>query len=135
MSDRFAVVMAGGSGTRFWPMSRAHVPKQLLPLLGPRSMIRETVDRLFPLFSAEQIFVVCGRSQKEAIERELSPRQREVLVAVALNGVPIDVLAERMDTTRGALYKMIHDARKKLRLHLAEAGLEVDSGAEEVEYG
>ena len=58
-----------------------------------------------------------------AIETELSTHQREVLVAVALNGVPIDVLAERMSTTRGALYKTIYDARKKLRAHLGEAGL------------
>jgi RNA polymerase sigma-70 factor (ECF subfamily) len=58
-----------------------------------------------------------------AIDAELSAHQREVLVAVALNNVPIDVLAERLNTTRGALYKTIHDARKKLRLHLAEAGL------------
>src|SRR5690606_377775 len=58
-----------------------------------------------------------------AIETVLSPRQREVLVAVAINDVPIDVLAERLTTTRGALYKTIHDARKKLRAHLAEAGM------------
>jgi RNA polymerase sigma-70 factor, ECF subfamily len=61
-----------------------------------------------------------------AIETELSPHQREVLVAVALNDVPIDVLAERLNTTRGALYKTIHDARKKLRSHLADAGLRFD---------
>jgi RNA polymerase sigma-70 factor (ECF subfamily) len=42
---------------------------------------------------------------------------------VALNDVPIDVLAERLNTTRGALYKTIHDARRKLRSHLADAGL------------
>lgn len=58
-----------------------------------------------------------------AIETELSEHQREVLVAVALNGVPIDVLSERLNTTRGALYKTIFDARKKLRAHLAAAGL------------
>ena len=62
-------------------------------------------------------------SISSAIETELSPHQREVLVAVALNDVPIDVLAERLNTTRGALYKTIHDARKKLRSHLAQAGL------------
>ena len=44
-------------------------------------------------------------------------------MAVALNDVPIDVLAERLNTTRGALYKTIHDARKKLRSQLAEEGL------------
>ncbi|HTF55827.1 MAG TPA: sugar phosphate nucleotidyltransferase [Planctomycetota bacterium] len=71
MSENFAVVMAGGSGTRFWPLSRTNLPKQLLPLLGPRSMIRETVERLFPFFDADRVFVVCGKAQKEAIEREL----------------------------------------------------------------
>lgn len=60
---------------------------------------------------------------RDAIERELSPHQREILVAVALNDVPIDVLAERLDTTRGALYKTIHDARRKLRAALADRGL------------
>jgi RNA polymerase sigma-70 factor (ECF subfamily) len=43
-----------------------------------------------------------------------------------LNGVPIDVLAERLDTTRGALYKTLHDARRKLRGHLEEQGLSID---------
>jgi RNA polymerase sigma-70 factor, ECF subfamily len=50
-----------------------------------------------------------------AIHTELTPHQREVLCALALNGVPIDVLAERLGTTRGALYKTLHDARRKLR--------------------
>jgi RNA polymerase sigma-70 factor, ECF subfamily len=52
---------------------------------------------------------------RDAIHGELTPHQREVLVAVALNEVPIDVLAERLGSTRGALYKTIHDARRKLR--------------------
>lgn len=60
------------------------------------------------------------------MESDLSERQREVLLAVAVNGVPIDVLAERMDTTRGALYKTIHDARKKLRAGLERAGFEFE---------
>ncbi len=67
-----------------------------------------------------------------AIETELSPHQREVLVAVALNDVPIDVLAERLNTTRGALYKTIHDARKKLRSHLADAGLQLEAELEPI---
>lgn len=48
-----------------------------------------------------------------------------MLVAVTLNGVPIDVLAERLNTTRGALYKTLHDARKKLRRELAAQGFDV----------
>jgi len=58
------------------------------------------------------------RELKAAIDQELSPHQREVLVALALNDVPIDVLAERLNTTRGALYKTLHDARKKLRTQI-----------------
>jgi RNA polymerase sigma-70 factor (ECF subfamily) len=63
---------------------------------------------------------------QESIETELSPHQREVLLAVAVNGVPIDVMAQRLETTRGALYKTIHDARKKLRAGLDGAGFELN---------
>jgi RNA polymerase sigma-70 factor, ECF subfamily len=63
-----------------------------------------------------------------AIAEELSAHQREVLVAITLNGVPIDVLAERLNTTRGALYKTLHDARKKLRRRLAADGFEPAEG-------
>jgi RNA polymerase sigma-70 factor, ECF subfamily len=67
---------------------------------------------------------------QEAIETALSPHQREVLVAVTLNDVPIDVLAERLHTTRGALYKTIHDARRRLRGAVAARGLGVARDAE-----
>jgi RNA polymerase sigma-70 factor (ECF subfamily) len=67
---------------------------------------------------------------REEIQR-LSPRRREVLVAVALNGVPIDVLAERLGSNRGALYKNLHDARRKLREALAERGFQVGIDGEE----
>ena len=60
---------------------------------------------------------------QQAVAETLTPHQRRVLVALALNGVPIDVLAERLHTTRGALYKTLHDARRKLRRHLIETGL------------
>jgi RNA polymerase sigma-70 factor, ECF subfamily len=63
---------------------------------------------------------------QSAIHEVLTPHQRRVLVALALNGVPIDVLAERLNTTRGALYKTLHDARRKLRKHLDECGLSVN---------
>jgi RNA polymerase sigma-70 factor (ECF subfamily) len=60
-----------------------------------------------------------------AIGEALTPHQRRVLVASTLNGVPIDVLAERFQTTRGALYKTLHDARRNLRRHLGERGLTI----------
>jgi RNA polymerase sigma-70 factor, ECF subfamily len=68
---------------------------------------------------------------QRAIAEKLTPHQRRVLVALVLNGVPIDVLAERLDTTRGALYKTLHDARRKLRAVLGAAGLNRDSRLEE----
>jgi len=61
-----------------------------------------------------------------AIGSALTVHQREVFSALALNGVPIDVLAERLATTRGALYKTLHDARRKLRASLADAGYAFD---------
>jgi RNA polymerase sigma-70 factor (ECF subfamily) len=63
---------------------------------------------------------------RDAIERDLTPHQREVVVALALNEVPIDVLGERLNTTRGALYKTLHDGRRKLRAAIAAQGLGLD---------
>jgi RNA polymerase sigma-70 factor (ECF subfamily) len=68
------------------------------------------------------------RAIRDAVRDTLTPHQREVFVALALNGVPIDVLAERLGTSRGALYKTLHDARRKLRAALAGAGHTVDGG-------
>jgi RNA polymerase sigma-70 factor (ECF subfamily) len=67
---------------------------------------------------------------RSAIASDLTPHQREVLLAVVVRGVPIDVLADRLGTSRGALYKTIHDARRKLRATLAERGLPVDEHME-----
>jgi hypothetical protein len=57
------------------------------------------------------------------VEETLTPHQRRIFVALALNQVPVDVLAERLGTTRGALYKTLHDARERLREHLAVCAL------------
>jgi RNA polymerase sigma-70 factor, ECF subfamily len=64
---------------------------------------------------------------RDAIAEVLTSQQRDVLVAITLNDVPIDVLAERRGTTRGALYKTLHDARRKLRARLATDGLALPS--------
>jgi RNA polymerase sigma-70 factor (ECF subfamily) len=79
-----------------------------------------------PAEDADLLAAVC-----EEIEHGLSPRQRRVLIAVVLNDVPIDVLAERLGTTRGALYKTLHDARRKLRAALTGRGFEFDSNRKE----
>ena len=79
---------------------------------------------LEPGESAEQSELL--QTLQQAIAEVLTPHQRRVLVALALNGVPIDVLAQRLTTTRGALYKTLHDARRKLRAHLDELGMSLD---------
>lgn len=102
---------------RAWQGREVPLEPEGWPLIADRGGVS-------PSMSAESHELL--EAVRDAIERELSPHQREVLVAVALNGVPIDVLAERLSTTRGALYKTIHDARRKLRLHLAAAGLAIE---------
>jgi RNA polymerase sigma-70 factor (ECF subfamily) len=68
---------------------------------------------------------------RAAIDEALTPHQRTVFVALALRQVPIDVLAERLGTTRGALYKTLHDARRKLRGELAAVGYAEDAALQE----
>jgi RNA polymerase sigma-70 factor (ECF subfamily) len=91
-----------------------------------RELPLEEEDRVPDLRPSPQTGAERGeliRTLGEAIRTELTPHQRKVLVSVAVNDVPIDVLADRMDTTRGALYKTLHDARQKLRAHLSAKGL------------
>ena len=63
---------------------------------------------------------------RAAVREALTPQQREVLVALALDGVPIDVLAERLGSTRGALYETLHGARHTLRDRLTACGIAPD---------
>lgn len=79
ISKLYAVIMAGGRGERFWPASRYSRPKQLLPLLSERSMIEETVQRLFPLIAPERLLVVTNREFVTKI-RELLPIPAENVI-------------------------------------------------------
>ena len=67
----YAVIMAGGGGTRFWPWSREKQPKQMLPILSSRSMIQETVERILPLVPPERVLIVTSRRQLEKIRKEV----------------------------------------------------------------
>jgi mannose-1-phosphate guanylyltransferase len=75
-----AVIMAGGSGTRFWPLSRRQRPKQVLPILGAPSMVRRTFDRLGPLFDPSRILVVTSREHAALIREELPALPAENLI-------------------------------------------------------
>jgi RNA polymerase sigma-70 factor, ECF subfamily len=84
----------------------------------------------WPLVPSGGLSPEAGTEQREllaaisdGVREALTPHQRRVLLAVVLEDVPIDVLAERLGTTRGALYKTLHDARVRLRADLEERGL------------
>jgi mannose-1-phosphate guanylyltransferase len=70
LSDVYITILAGGSGTRLWPLSRKANPKQVLPLVGDRSLLRRTVDRICPLVRPEQVFVLTGPEHAEGIAQQ-----------------------------------------------------------------
>lgn len=91
----FAVIMAGGKGTRFWPRSREKMPKHLLDILGERTIIRETVDRVRPLIPPERILIVAGRSHVAELARQLPeiPAENILIEPVGRNTAPCIGLA------------------------------------------
>ncbi len=76
----YAVIMAGGVGTRFWPRSRTKKPKQLLKIIDERSMIQATVNRLDSLIPHDKIFVVTTKPQKDEIQKQLPFLNSENLI-------------------------------------------------------
>ncbi|MFO7654771.1 MAG: sugar phosphate nucleotidyltransferase [Candidatus Krumholzibacteriia bacterium] len=90
----FCVIMAGGRGTRFWPLSRTARPKQLLPLAGDRSLLRETYERVAPLVGPENVLVITSGSLAPACRAELPelPEDRVVAEPVGRNTAPCAVL-------------------------------------------
>ena len=72
MANRFVVIMAGGRGERFWPQSRLTRPKHLLPIVGERALLVQTIERLLPMIPAERVLIITNRQQSAAI-RELCP--------------------------------------------------------------
>lgn len=76
----YAVIMAGGAGTRFWPLSRRRHPKQLLDLVGGASLIRQTVDRIRPRVPPERTIVVTGAEHAEGLRAEIPEIPRENLL-------------------------------------------------------
>jgi mannose-1-phosphate guanylyltransferase len=104
----FAVIMAGGAGTRFWPASRARVPKQFLKVTGERTMFEDTVARVAPLTGDERIICVVNRDH-EGITRRLLGSRRAVVVAepVGRNTAPCIGLAAMLALRQSADEPMI----------------------------
>ncbi len=97
MSNRhfYAVIIAGGRGRRFWPLSREAKPKQLLSLDGDKTLIRQTVDRIGSEIPPERIFIVTGASHAESLIETVStiPRENILVEPVGKNTAPALALA------------------------------------------
>jgi mannose-1-phosphate guanylyltransferase len=81
IKDRFVIIMAGGRGERFWPVSREKSPKQLLTLLGKKSFLQEAVERVLPLVPAKNIFVITNEVQLPEVRKQLPKIPKANLIA------------------------------------------------------
>ncbi|MFQ6671683.1 MAG: mannose-1-phosphate guanylyltransferase [Candidatus Tectimicrobiota bacterium] len=81
MSTLYGVIMAGGRGTRFWPLSRERLPKQLVKLLSPQTLLERTVKRLRPLIPPERLLIVTGADHARTIRRQCPDIPRENILA------------------------------------------------------
>ncbi len=128
---RYAVILAGGRGTRFWPRSRKRMAKQVLPFLGDRTLIQQTVDRLGPLFPPENVWVLTNAHLRDEIIRQLpdvprrqilaEPAQRNTAPAI---GLAAHLLVEQEPNALMAVFPADHIIGKPARfLRLARAAL------------
>lgn len=77
MDDVYIVIMAGGSGTRFWPLSREAMPKQLLRIDGEETLIEQTIGRVSPLIPLDRIFIVTNKNHAEQIRFQVADIKKE----------------------------------------------------------
>ena len=136
MSEHYyAVIMAGGGGTRLWPLSRQARPKQMLKLGGERTLFQVSVDRLKDLFPAERIYIVTAVSQAEELQSEcpeipaenfiLEPEPRGTASAIGLAAV---VLQKRDPQATMAVVTADHFIKnEKKYLHILKAAREAAS--------
>ena len=80
-TDRFVVIMAGGRGERFWPLSREKMPKQLLALFGKRSFLQTAVDNVLPLVPVKNIFIITNAAQVAEVRKQLPKLPKDNVVA------------------------------------------------------
>jgi mannose-1-phosphate guanylyltransferase len=80
INDRFVIIMAGGRGERFWPISREKTPKQLLKLLWDRSFLQQAVDRVLPLVPLKNILIITNQAQAAEVRRQLPKLPKDNVV-------------------------------------------------------
>jgi len=79
--NRFVIIMAGGRGERFWPVSRQATPKQLISLLGKRSFLQDAVDRVLPVVPTRNVIIITNAAQAEAVRKQLPKIPKENIIA------------------------------------------------------
>src|SRR6476620_924392 len=81
LAERFVIIMAGGKGERFWPVSREKTPKQLITLLGGRSFLQQAVDRVLPVVPLKNIFIITNEVQAPIVRKQLPKLPKDNVVA------------------------------------------------------
>ena len=81
LNDRYVIIMAGGRGERFWPVSREKTPKQLITLLGNRSFLQQAVDRVLPLVPLKNILIITNEVQAPTVRKQLPKLPKENVIA------------------------------------------------------
>ena len=79
--DRYVIIMAGGRGERFWPLSREKTPKQLISLLWKESFLQQTVNRVLPLVPLKNILIVTNEVQAPEVAKQLPKLPKENIIA------------------------------------------------------
>jgi len=130
-----AVILAGGRGTRFWPRSRTRTPKQLLNIVGKRTMLQQTVERLKPVFPASRVWVVTNNEQAKAVRvqvprlgtsRVLSePVGRNTAAAIGLAAVHILRQSKSSDALMAVLPADHYIGQPEKFLQLLRAALDL----------
>ncbi len=135
-----AVILAGGRGTRFWPRSRTRTPKQLLNIVGKRTMLEQTVERLAPVFRGPHIWVVTNEEQAAAVRRQLprvnrsqvlsEPIGRNTAAAIGLAAIHLLRRPSGGDTLMAVLPADHYIAQRPRYLRVVRAALEVAARGE-----
>src|SRR5260370_13686753 len=129
-ADRFVIIMAGGKGERFWPVSREKTPKQLLSLLGGRSFLQQAVDRVLPLVQAKNILIITNEVQAPEVRKQLPKLPKENVIAEPIGrdtcaAVTLGAALVGARSTTGVMAVLPADhvipAEKKFQHLLAEA--------------
>ena len=135
-----AVILAGGRGTRFWPRSRTRTPKQLLNIVGERTMLQQTVERLAPAFPASRLWVVTNEEQAAAVRRQLprvgrsrilsEPVGRNTAAAIGLAAVHLSRESRGGDALMAVLPADHFIGQPKRYLRIVRAALEIAARGE-----